>query len=548
MAVSDEKLMLLEQVTYMDKDVYNKLGLTYPDDRTQILQKIQSLDDNTIGKLDGLKVDGTSITGAEWKDIIMAIRSDKELANYECVDYNQDAGAYCFANSETNEAVVAFRGTLSLNDEWPDNVISLCTSDTPAQVVALDYVNNLSQYDSVSLVGHSKGGNKAQYCAILADQVNIDKCVSMDGEGFSIEFLDKYEAQIAANSSKISDYSYKKDFVNVLLNDVPGSKQIYCDGTASGARSHFSNSMFELVQTSDGWHVVYTPTEQNESVKFLHDFSCYLCNNMPKSDRREVAEFLAKIIDMAIVKGDTDKIADYIMNNPDCAALVAGYMIKYMEENNIGIKPIRALLEEFGLANVKIFGFPLYMWISQAIDLARCDDGHWDIVDETEVFFDVIFGVGGIFSDTSKKIKKIKDKLKEGYKKANKTIRESREKRSGSIFEEIRNTVNGAFNTIIIESTKITVNPEQLKAQSDQLDLFKQSYDSIRDDIISIIKSTNDSMSVNMQNNIQMKVNILKDNLSGISDLLESGARAAGTAAINYESIDKALAKRISKL
>ena len=51
-----------------------------------------------------------------------------------------------------------------------------------------------------------------------------------------------------------------------------------------------------------------------------------------------------------------------------------------------------------------------------------------------------------------------------------------------------------------------------------------------------------------MQNNIQMKVNILKDNLSGISDLLESGARAAGTAAINYESIDKALAKRISKL
>ena len=546
MALSDEKLMLLEQVTYMDKNVYTALGWKYPDDQENIMTRIREMEESDISKLDNLKVKSDEMTGAEWQDIIHAIKSDNELLSYNCVEYNKDAGAYCFANNN-NEAVVAFRGTLRSNNEWPDNAVSLCTADTPAQIVALNYVNKLSRYDSVSLVGHSKGGNKAQYCAILADQVNIDKCVSMDGEGFSIEFLEKYESQIAANGSKISDYSYKKDFVNIFLNDVPGSKQIYCDGTASGIRNHFSNSMFELVQTSDGWHVVYTPTEQNESMKILHDFSCYLCNNMPQSDRREVAEFLAKILDMAIVKGDTDKIADYILKNPDCAALVAGYLIKYMEENHIGTGPIKALLEEFGLADVKIKGIPLLKIIQEAIDLAKCDDGHWDIVDEEEVAIDIVLGVGGIFSDDFKKIQQMKKKLKEGYKQADETIRENRKNRSGGIFEGIRNTLNGALNTII-ESAKITVTPEQLKAQSAQFDSLKLSYDTLSNEIVSLIDNANNALSKNMKNNMQMKVKTLKDDLNGISDLLESGARAASTAAITYESIDKALAKQISTL
>ena len=537
MAVSDEKLMLLEQVTYMDKNVYTTLGLKYPDDQGEILNKIRELNENDISKLDNLKVQSDDITGAEWKDIIHAIKADNELSSYSCVDYNKEVGAFCFVNSDTNEAVVTFRGTLNAA-EWKDNALSLTTADTPAQIAALNYVNQLTQYDSVSLVGHSKGGNKAQYCAILADQVNIDKCVSMDGEGFSIDFLEKYETQIAANGSKITDYSYKSDFVNILLNDVPGSKQVYCDGTATGIRNHFSNSMFELVQTGDGWHVVYSPTEQDKNMKLLHDFSCYLCNNMPESDRREVAEYLADILDMAVVQGKTDKIADYILKDPDCATLVAGYLVKYMEENHIEKKEIDALLKEYGLADVKIKGFSLSFIIDNAAGIAKSDNDHLDKYDVVEIAANVVL---------EKKFKEILKKLKKGYKQADKTVRENRKKKTKNIFEEHENILNDIRNSVI-ESAKIVVTPEQLKAQADEMDNLQVSFESLSEEIKKVIETANSSLSENMMNNMLKKSTYMTDSLKKISDLLYSGARAANTAATTYGSVDKELAKQIANL
>ena len=56
-----------------------------------------------------------------------------------------------------------------------------------------DYIENLP-YDSITVAGHSKGGNKAQYVTVLSDKV--DRCISMDGQGFSQEFIDKYYAEI----------------------------------------------------------------------------------------------------------------------------------------------------------------------------------------------------------------------------------------------------------------------------------------------------------------------------------------------------------------
>lgn len=40
----------------------------------------------------------------------------------------------------------------------------------------------LESYDSITVTGHSKGGNKAQYVTVLSDKV--DRCISMDGQGF----------------------------------------------------------------------------------------------------------------------------------------------------------------------------------------------------------------------------------------------------------------------------------------------------------------------------------------------------------------------------
>ena len=52
------------------------------------------------------------------------------------------------------------------------------------------YIKNLpKEYgNNITVTGHFKGGNKAQYVTIVTDR--IGRCVSFDGQGFSKEFLE----------------------------------------------------------------------------------------------------------------------------------------------------------------------------------------------------------------------------------------------------------------------------------------------------------------------------------------------------------------------
>ena len=563
MAVSDEKLMLLEQVTYMDKGVYETLGFDYPNDRKEILQKIQNLDLNeaTIKKLSNLKVDDTSITGGEWIDIIKAVKSDKELADYKCVDYNQDAGAFCFENSKTNEAIVAFRGTNRSNNEWPDNAVGLCASDTPSQIVAADYVNKLTKYDGISLVGHSKGGNKAQYCTIVAEDVNITNCVSMDGEGFSKEFLEKYDSRIAEKGSMIKDYSYKGDFVNILLNDVPGSKQIYCDGTATGVRNHFSNSMFELVETSDGWHVVYNKVPQEPGMTYLHDFSCYLANNMSKEDRYETAEFLSEFLEhfAGNKQNEPFNIEEYLLAHPDSAAKVLAYLAAYVKQNKLTNEQIESLVRAFGIENEEIIGLNSKDFAKLVRYLAEHLEGTTTTADllnyelkhpiKSGFFFrhPVLYAVAKIFGadDLLEKYTPILEKTCDYYQD---NIKNHKHDDKGKNTNAVVTMADYAKNITVgaIGVNNITVTPEQLKMQADQMDTLRLSYDELSKEIVSTIETADKSMSKNMQNSMNIKITAMKNILSSVSELLESGARAASTAAITYESVDKELARQIS--
>src|SRR5699024_6249914 len=129
----------------------------------------------------------------KWAAIIRQIKNDADLYSLDIVDKDDSVPALCFNDpDDPGHAVVVFRGT-SGKDEWIDNAIGLGVSDTERQKAALDYIENLP-YDNITVAGHSKGGNKAQYVTVLSDKV--DRCISMDGQGFSQEFIDKYYAEI----------------------------------------------------------------------------------------------------------------------------------------------------------------------------------------------------------------------------------------------------------------------------------------------------------------------------------------------------------------
>ena len=154
-------------------------------------------------------------SGLEWAAILRAIRENERLMALSCFGKDIQVYASCYLDEE-GEAYVTFRGTAT-GEEWIDNVMGSFAEETKSQKEALAYVEALP-FDKMTVAGHSKGGNKAQYVALLSEKVS--RCISMDGQGFSREFLEKYSPEIAANSRKIRNYSLSTDYVHVNLLDT----------------------------------------------------------------------------------------------------------------------------------------------------------------------------------------------------------------------------------------------------------------------------------------------------------------------------------------
>ncbi len=82
----------------------------------------------------------------------------------------------------------------------------------------------------ITVSGHSKGGNKAQFVAINSDLPQL--CISFDGQGFSPEALSalqkKHGAQYEKRRQSIYSFAAENDYVNVLGEPlVPPSNMYY---------------------------------------------------------------------------------------------------------------------------------------------------------------------------------------------------------------------------------------------------------------------------------------------------------------------------------
>ena len=230
MQLTDEQIMLLEQLTYLEDKVAREADVVLgPYDSVESL--LRQFDEDALAELEGSneQFEGR-ISGKQWAAIIRQIQNDPELYSLDIAGKDDSVQAICFTDpNDSDSALVAFKGSTG-QKEWQDNGSGLGLSDTQKQKEALEYIENLS-YDSITVTGHSKGGNKAQYVTVLSDKV--DRCISMDGQGFSQEFLDKYYAEIEKKGGCIKNYFLDGDFVSILLFPVPGSDQICIEGDDS---------------------------------------------------------------------------------------------------------------------------------------------------------------------------------------------------------------------------------------------------------------------------------------------------------------------------
>lgn len=366
MQLTDEQIMLLEQLTYLENRVAEAADVVLgPYDSVESL--LRQFDEDALAELeDSNEQFEGRISGKQWAAIIRQIQNDPELYSLDIAGKDDSVPAICFTDpNDPDSAVVAFKGTTG-QKEWWDNGSGFGLSDTEKQKEALEYIENLP-YNSITVTGHSKGGNKAQYVTVLSDKV--DRCISMDGQGFSQEFLDRYYAEIEKKGGSITNYYLDGDFVSILLFPIPGSAQVCIEGDDSIIleKNHVPSSFYRYYQDEDGyWHILENKSgdpalvigTREEVMVYLHELTVFLLNVMPEEDKRKAGDYIGNILAILMDGKDLkleDKtynksnIKEYLLSDKEMLTKLLAYFIKYVETYNLTDEEIRSLAEVLGL-------------------------------------------------------------------------------------------------------------------------------------------------------------------------------------------------------
>lgn len=196
----------------------------------------------------------------------------------------------CFVDDENNSTVV-FRGTTTTN-EWEDNGYAAYVEETKEQIDALNFINNL-QYENITVTGHSKGGNKAQFVTILSPK--ISECISINGQGFSNEFIDKYSVEINNNKSKIISINAQYDYVSCLFNSI-SSKKHYIKTDIKLNPFNYHKAHILLDENGN----LRPETKEAEISKIINDFSTYLISDLPKDISRVIIDKAIDIVELIL--------------------------------------------------------------------------------------------------------------------------------------------------------------------------------------------------------------------------------------------------------
>lgn len=350
--LSEEQLLLINNLLYLSENPplhEMKAGQT-------IGEFLGSVDPT---KLDPSKEYTFFTTGKEWSNIICAVKSDPQISSLVISQSHTDAHyggtSFLLTSPDKSEAIVAFRGTATA--EWKDNFTgggptSLPdTVSTQCQKNALDWYQSLDldSYQNITVTGHSKGGNKSQYIAILDD--SVDRCVSFDGQGFSDEFYKKYADQIAHNKNKIVNCSAESDYVNFLLNFV--GEQKYFKGhdygsDAAFAENHAPNTMMTF---DENGKPVMIPSSQSEDIENLDKF---LNSYLRAADKKENALALVGDLVQSIQnKGSSQDFINILADgsHQEDVAFLLAYIFAYREEYPEIADSIKRVLSGLGMKN-----------------------------------------------------------------------------------------------------------------------------------------------------------------------------------------------------
>jgi len=357
------------------KDACDALGIKYEPFTSvdDLVGRFTEEDLNKLAKMKDLSPDkeGDSIdTGAEWANIIRSIQNDDALMQLDVVAKDSKSGVYVFqseaaANSKdySAETIVTFKGTVD-GDEWYDNFVGLNVADTPVQKETLDFIESLP-YTNMTAVGHSKGGNKAMYTALLSDK--ITSCYALDAPGFSEEFYEKYAGEVERNAYKIKAYAVEDDYVNILLRYPDGVEKQYIKNGKDykGLSNHSLMAFFSYTKDANGEYTgdfVIANGQQNEGMMYLNQFMNFITNTVSDADKTDIKMYLGHMIALAMDENYTceidgveythDDVSKLLMSDKETLAKTVAYFIKFIQVYDVEAEEVEAMLEAFGIDDV----------------------------------------------------------------------------------------------------------------------------------------------------------------------------------------------------
>lgn len=175
------------------------------------------------------------------------------------VVFKGTAGGEWIDNGEGLSGVPEQNEYGTYNEKWELESSTVIENDyaTDQQVQALNWFNTIAEKNgwteetNITISGHSKGGNKAQFITMNTDLV--DNCYSFDGQGFSPEAIDalkaKYGDKFEERRQKILSFAAYNDYVNVLGERLVPEDHIYYFespiGDSNPVGYHFMEAMLD---------------------------------------------------------------------------------------------------------------------------------------------------------------------------------------------------------------------------------------------------------------------------------------------------------------
>ena len=236
---NDSAMMIASQIAYLEfRDGETNVGETVDG----ILQMYGNYEDGQWELKPEYK-NNTSIkdefvTAKTILQITESSGGSEEWRNWNVVDVcndQNDTGYYgLLIDTGGGNAIIGSRGSESTDlstgyKDWGEADLGLLDNElTWQQKKAEAYMQKLwlrygDEYESFYLTGHSLGGNLVTHMTITAPDDMRDKieyCISMDGPGFSEEYIKAHREEIEQVADKIDHYQWS--WVSGLLNPLPG--------------------------------------------------------------------------------------------------------------------------------------------------------------------------------------------------------------------------------------------------------------------------------------------------------------------------------------